>query len=430
MPISRSDAAHLLSRTGFGGTDAEIIALMALGWEAAVDQVLDTSGWSPPGPPPGLPYGNDDTYQKWVLVNTWWIDQMRSSAAPIVEKLTLFWHGHFATSADKVRDMRLMWDQNDLLRRNCLGSFRDLCQAVALDPAMLIWLDNETNVAGEVQENWGRELMELFACGIGNYTENDVITVARAWTGHNLNEQNQYAYRSEHHDNGSKSLFGSSQNWSGPATIDELCFGSRAVATSKFISRKLWSFLAAPDPSDSLVDTLATVFRSSSLSIRELVKAILLRPEFRSTEVKTGLVRSPTEFVVATLSRTGLGTGDAHPEWYMKDMGQRLFWPPNVAGWKDNAYWISSASFWGRARWATHLRWQTRDAGLFDNIENLTPSDGASQIFDQFGIFEPSANTRSALEAWLTTERTGSDRWALAPNSTVMGMLSPDFQLA
>ena len=180
--ISQSDAAHLLRRVGFGPTAAEITALAAQPTrEAAVDTVLNTGGQPAVVKPAAV--GGDSNYEGWVAALEWWLQRMVTTPVPVVEKMVLFWHGHFATSNDKVTDMQLMWDQQELFRTAGLGNFRDLVWNMSIGPAMLIYLDNETNEVGAEQENFGRELMELFTCGIGNYTEADVVSMARAWTG-------------------------------------------------------------------------------------------------------------------------------------------------------------------------------------------------------------------------------------------------------
>ncbi len=227
--LSRSDAAHMLRRTGFGGSDSELAALTGMTREAAVDAAMGfrSSDSAPGGPDVGVP--------GWVLGESqweahsdaiaWWIQRMAdlanestvptpvpptSDPLPIYEKMALFWHEHFSCGQDKASDFPVLWDQIGLFRRTGLGNFDSLVRAVAVHPAMLVFLDNESNVAGGIQENFARELMELYTCGVGNFTEADVVAMARAWTGHNTvgwtgsRWDATYVYRSDEHDHGTE----------------------------------------------------------------------------------------------------------------------------------------------------------------------------------------------------------------------------------
>ena len=251
---------------------------------------------------------NDDQWQVHTDIISWWFERMVSlpnptsmpgvipavgAASPLQEKLTLFWHDHFACGQDKIYDIEAMWDQVRMFRRWCLGDFTDLLRSTSIHPAMLVYLDNESNVVGAEQENFARELMELYTIGVGNFTENDVIAMARAWTGHNTVGwtgdlwDSTYVYRSENHDNGNKTLFGITDNWNGITmaggerdTIDELCLLSKQAQTARFIARKMFRWFAYSNPSDALVQELADVFVASGMSIAALVRAVLIHDEF------------------------------------------------------------------------------------------------------------------------------------------------------
>lgn len=300
---------------------------------------------------------------------------------------------------------------------------------------MLSYLDNATNVRGNEQENFARELMELFTCGVGNFTEGDVVAAAKAWTGHNTvgwngtRNDHTYVFRADRHDNSNKTLFGITRNWDGPDTITELCHGARAVATSRFITRKLYQFFVHPDPSAQEIDLLAGVFRTHNLSVRELLRAMLGRPDFWSPRARAALVKSPTEWVVDTLRRTGIPVTEAGAWWAMPAMGQRLFDPPNVAGWKQNAYWVSTATAWGRARWVSHIRWKVDNPPVFAGVGDLAPSQIVERILTTFGITRPSPSTQQALASWATHARQ-HHRWSIRHNAVVLGALCPDFQVA
>ena len=221
MP-SEADIAHLLRRAGFGGTASQITSLAAQPLDQTVDQLLDMSG-APDDPQPGfLTDDNVDDWEKEYMLQQWWLDRMATSSSPLQEKLTFFWHGHFATQNEKVTDMLLMYQQNSLFRHAGAGSFRDLVHQVSLQPAMLLYLDNDPNVVGEPNENFARELMELFSLGVNQYTQFDVAAGARAWTGFNTldSDRRQYHFYPSRHDNGTKTFMGVSRNFDGPAIID------------------------------------------------------------------------------------------------------------------------------------------------------------------------------------------------------------------
>ncbi|MEL7209500.1 MAG: DUF1800 family protein, partial [Actinomycetota bacterium] len=237
----------MLSRTGFGGMHPDILALRAHDWPDLVEQVLDTSAATPPHV--GVPSVPDDRgYRNYVDIVWFWLERCRTSHAPLVEKMVLFWHGHFCTSLAKDHRHRWLLDQNQLFRTHGLGNFEDLTQRVSVQPAMLSYLDNDRNVAGRPNENFSREVMELFTLGVGNYTEDDVTESARAWTGHGINEAGGYRFSPEAHDWGNKTFFGGTRNWDGPQTIDHIINGPKKMVVARFIATKLWSFLAYANP--------------------------------------------------------------------------------------------------------------------------------------------------------------------------------------
>jgi uncharacterized protein (DUF1800 family) len=400
---------------------------------AAVARVTDVS-LAPPAT--GAPIGGgwvENQWEAWYQLCWWWMERMRTSPVPLVEKMVLFWHNHFVSGQDKLYDMGLLYTQNQLFRQHALGDYHALVQGMAIDPAMLWYLDNAENVAGREQENFAREVMELFTMGQGNYTEADVITMARAWTGHNVSDDGRsYQFRSTRHDNGTKVLFdGPPTNWDGPATLTEILRGSRAVPASRFITAKLFSYLAYPVPvTDPLVAPLADGFRANNLSILWLVREILRSDAFWSPAARYALVRNPTEWFVAGMEALGLPPSVCHPEWWMEGTGQQLFYPPNVAGWKQNSYWISTASGWARTGWGSYLRWQANEAGIFAGIQSQTAAAIVNQAFERFGIVDPSPTTRAALEAWVTRAKAENHSWSIPPNLVLLLLASPDFQLA
>lgn len=433
MPVSTADAAHLLRRTGFGVDAKRLTELTKLSSRnAAVDRVLDVK-LAPKSGMPIPPFSTDGQYEQWLASVHWWLDRMRTTPVPIIEKLTLFWHGHFVSAISKVPAMAPLATQNQLFRANALGNYHTLAQGVSVDPAMLFYLDNWLNSVWGPQENFARELMELFTMGQGNYTQADVVAMARAWSGHSLDETTyKYLFRSTWHDNGSKQLFSvAAKNWNGPAALTEIIKGSKAVPAARFITAKLFSFLAYPvKPTDPVVAPLADAFRKSSWSILALVKAILRSDAFWSPTARRALVRGPVEWFVACLQATGIPATSANPQWWMETTNQVLFDAPNVSGWGQNGYWLSTSSMWGRAGFTSHLRWLAREAGVLSSTLSATPAVAVQQAFTQFGITEPSASTRAALEAYVTKARAQGDGWSVQPGLIMLTALSPDFQVA
>jgi len=396
---------------------------------------LNPTATSTPGRHANPETENESEYELWIDMVQYWLDRMATVPSPLQEKMTLFWHGHFVSEIGKVYDSRRLWQQNQVFRAHALGDFEALTQAVAVDPAMLLYLDNAFNEAGDAQENFARELMELFTLGVDQYSQADVVDVARAWTGHGLAHKwedwgRYYQFHADRHDAGPKTIFGIPAAWDGPQVIHEICAGSRAATMARFIATKVWSFFAYPDPPSSVIDAIAPAF-AASRSIGGLVRAVFMHDEFWGATARNGLVRSPAEFVVATLRATGRPAADLDPQWWMEAMGQELFQPPNVSGWRPNGYWISTSGVSARASWARHVCWQVVDTGFalgYEGVKTGTNADLVQRAFDVFGITEPAASTRSILEGWLNDGARG--RWWTAPNLIVAVMSTADFNLA
>ncbi|MBI5087482.1 MAG: DUF1800 family protein [Actinobacteria bacterium] len=260
-----ADIAHLLRRTEFVARPARIAALSALSLDDAVTDVMNVALNANPQLPPELAVHNSsDSYNQRVAAFHWWLDVMATRPRPFQEKMTLFWHGHFTSEWEVVQRCDHMMSQNQLYRTAGLGNFLPLTQAMSLEPAMLIYLSNATNVKGAPNENFARELLELFTLGVGNYTQDDVAAAARAWTGHNYNSQvHAYEFRSSRHDTTNKTFFGTTKNWDGPDIVNEVLRDnavSRGIA-ARLIAKKLWEFFAYPH--DALL--LAAVTRGIAL---------------------------------------------------------------------------------------------------------------------------------------------------------------------
>jgi uncharacterized protein (DUF1800 family) len=430
MPTARRDVAHLLRRVGFGGLPHEIDALTPLDWPEVVERVLDLSG--APSASVGLPDLNPTRgwWNRYVDMTFFWLERARTSPVPIIEKMVLFWHGLLCSGLDKVSDHQMMFDQNQLFRTHGLGDVVELYQRMAVQPAMLRYLDGDRNVNGAPNENFSRELMELFTLGAGRFTQDDVVAGARAWTGHNLDGAGRYVFRADRHDTGQKTFFGVTRNWDGPEIISHLLAGPKRDESARFIAAKLWSFLAYPNPEPEVVSEVGGAFTRSGMNVAALVRAILLHPGFRSERARTGLVRSPIEFVVSAMRHTGQPCSVAHPEWWLKGMGQEPYEPPNISGWRQNGYWISPSALWAKAGFASHLRWKCDPTDLLADSRRLSVERAVDDALGLFGIDEPSPPTLDALRNYVRSGRASPDAWAERSGLLLLPMLTPEFQLA
>lgn len=305
----------------------------------------------------------------------WWLYRMIHSRHPLRERMTLFWHNHFATSVAKVRKLPLMFAQNKLLRSHALGKFPDLLREISRDPAMMIWLDSNSNVKGGPNENFARELLELFTLGAGNYSEQDVREAARAFTGWGT-EGGQFVFRAELHDGGPKTILGQTGDWDGD---DVLRIALEQPAAARWLARKLFRQFVSEDelPRDgfaggldeaTLIEPLADALRSSGYDIAAAVEMILRSRLFVSEEAWRARIKSPVEYVVGLVR-----SFDARPPIEqlasaMDGLGQALFEPPNVKGWDGGILWLNSATLLARHNLAAALLSGTdeRFAGAVD----------------------------------------------------------------
>jgi uncharacterized protein (DUF1800 family) len=451
LPTPAADVAHLLRRAGFGGTQTQIDALTPLDLPAIVDQLLDFTPNPVDTPPASL--GNPDVgdWEQVVHLQQWWLDRMATVPRPLQEKLALFWHGHFATGQEKVNSARDMFDQNHLFRTDGLGSFENLVQKMSLQVAMLIYLDNDPNEKGSPNENFARELLELFTLGVNQYTQADIVAAAKAWTGHNVDYDatpRVYRFYPTRHDYGNKTFMGTTQTWDGPQIITRVLTvePQRSIA-ARFVTKKLWTFFAYSNPSATVLDPIVADFVASNLDIRTVLRSIFLHPEFYSTTAKQGLVRSPVEWVVTCLKGLGFTAAQTNPQWWMDQMGQQLFYPPNVAGWKNNAYWLNSTALWARADFARNLTWRAENAGFLAEIRErntmnqhvMSDADAIDFAYEKFGVDAPAAASpyvRGVLVSWLSGQRAAEyaptyswTHWANIQLTTMM-MMTPEVLLA
>jgi uncharacterized protein (DUF1800 family) len=431
-----ADIAHLLRRTEFVARPNRVTELSALSLAAAVDNILDTSLNGTPATPAEISYHSDaDNWNQFVFATEWWCGRMLNAARPIQEKMTLFWHGHFTSAWWSIYHTQHSVSQNQLYRQLALGNFRELTQRMAIEPAMLVYLSNAGNVKSAPNQNFARELMELFTLGVGNYTEDDVVAAARAWTGHNALWPNYaYQFRPTQHDNDLKTFFGTTRNWDGPDIINEILRDNAAkqLISARYITSKLWDFFAYPGGPTAVINALADGFIANNLEIKPLLRAMFNRPEFYATPAKQGLVRTPVDWMVALAHYSGLTFNEIGVAWRGERLGQQLFNPPNVAGWKPNAAWLTTSGVSARGQIAGTVAWRLRMNNGFEYLHQLSVEAAVDNVAAFFGVAPLSTASRNALINAHRAERaaqTWNSYWS-PTNLLIMTMLTPEFHMA
>ena len=289
-----------------------------------------------------------------ISVQNWWLNRMLSSPAPLQEKMALYFHGHFTTAAiQKGVTPQMVVDQNQLFRKNALGNLRELTWQVSTDPAMLLYLDNAKSDAQHPNENYARELMELFTLGVDNYTEKDVRESARAWTGWVVVRRTGKArFVAGRHDSGSKTFLGQTGKWTGRDIVDIIY---RQPACATFWANSLLNFFVYNDPEPELVQSVAALIRKNDYNLKPVLSTLLRSNVFYSGRAYRALVKSPVEFVVGTYKAFGMTPIDLRAQRALVQMGQILFYPPNVAGWPGGANWLTSQTTIARENFVASL---------------------------------------------------------------------------
>lgn len=407
--FDRAAAFHLLSRAAFGGTPEEVAVFADLGAEKAVERLLafpdqsaeeqaadDTPDFSGIDDLPrtfgeqrralaGMTPDDRKAFQQKIqkanrellmATGDWWLGRMDGGKFPLQEKLALFWHGHFTTSAKDERMALLIWRQNELLRKFAAGDFKQFVKRIGRDPAMLDYLNNNDNRKAHPNENYARELMELFTLGIGNYTETDVKESARAFTGW-AHEGDEFTFRKFQHDFGRKTILGRTGDFDGDDVVEMIV---RQRACAEFICRKLYAFFVTEEPDGILVRNLATMLRENDFNLRPVIGALLCSRAFFRPEVVGGRIKSPVELVVGTARLLGMRPpGVKRIMAALNQMGQTPFMPPNVKGWPVGRDWINSATLLARYNTGVTL------AGLVD-VDRIIPDAPADAMVD--GLLE------------------------------------------
>jgi hypothetical protein len=409
------EAAHLLRRAGFGGTPEQVRQLAALGRDAAVDYLVDYER-VPIGDEP-YPLEDSDVrpLERRLLQNLedeerqeiaqmlrrlndrhmqavreWWIRRMVVTNRPLQEKMVLFWHGHFTSGYREVRSWRDLYVQNQLFRENALGRFRDLLVAISRDPAMLKYLDNARNVKTSPNENYARELMELFTLGEGKYDERDIKEAARAFTGWGV-DVDGFRFYPRRHDFGTKTLFGSKGRFDGEDVIDVLL---RHPSSSRWMARCLLEFFVVPDPLSEEIEELAAVLRESKFDFRESLRHLFKSDLFYSDRARFAQIKSPVDLVVGAVRALEMETVNPAGLWAQcRSMGQNLFQPPNVKGWDGDADWITTNTLFARYNFGVKLvgegvrpRGRTLAGGLAEMRARMGAGAGATMMDDAMAM--------------------------------------------
>lgn len=394
--------AHVLRRVTFGPHPGQVEALGELSPPELVEQLLAAG----PNEPAEPELGTDEDYN---LLPRWWIDVMGDPSAGLHERMVWFWHGHLTSSLGK-SEPALLLRQHRLLRTHALGNFRELMQAITVDAAMLHWLDGNWSDASAPNENYAREVMELFCLGHGQYTEADVRAGAYLFSGWYVDGENgnEVTFGADWGPAEGRDFLGS---WATNATeaIDVIC---DHPACAPFVAGEVYEHFVGEQPDDTVRAELAAAFRDTGLDIATLVAAVLRHPTF--LERRGNRPRSALEFFLA--ARAVIEAPIEH--WVLYDMGQIPFEPPNVAGWPGGGRWVSAGAFFAKAQLAWDNSWDTVVADADDPV---------GVILAKAGLYEVSDETRAVLEdaAWSVESR--RDRATLLHALVVT---CPEFSLA
>lgn len=440
---------HLMRRSGFGAGREELEKLVKAGYEQTVENLLEA---------------NDEEFMPNDMIRRYhheqsglmgqygpgtnWLYRLIYTTTPLKEKITLFWHGVFATGYPKIAQGKVVSDQIRMFRRHSMGKFDDLLVELSKDPAMIVWLDNQDNHGDSINENYGRELLELFSMGVGNYTEDDVKDCARAFTGWTVANTEymelrarrdsiwpygriswHYEYRPEDHDHGEKSFLGQHGEFGGEDIIDIIC---RQPSTARFIARHMYHFFVADEPpvpqwpfepprDQKAIDLLVESYFDSGYDIRSMLRVLFNSDFFKSQDVWFKKVKSPAELVAGTLRLSGeLDT----PKRCVLDrfhqmiyMGQQLVSPPSVEGWNEGIGWIDTGNLVERINFTTEQLGESDNPGVSAMIDTLVDIGGTSMSTDdlidaclyEIGSIPVSSQTRTALKEFASKNDTAHD---------------------
>jgi uncharacterized protein (DUF1800 family) len=406
---TQADIAHLLRRATFGPFPGQVDALVPAGTAAALNSVLTSAPSALPAPP-GYVYLSIEPVE-------WWLRRVRDPGAGLVEKMVWFWHGLLVSAQDKVNDWEWMWEQNLLFRQYALGNFRSLMQAITIDRAMLFYLDGNRSNATSPNENFGRELMELFTLGIGNYTENDVKAGAKALAGWDINwsaSSPPYSTRDQYEVLTSPVAYLGQQVLTQADVVNTVC---NHPAMPGFITTKLYKFFHGVAPSAATVASLSNTFTSNNLEIAPVVNAILNDPLFFDATRRLNRPRVPFEWITAAFAATG-STDYVSSQASCSALGQTPFYPPNVAGWPSGMTWLSPSQAIGRA-----------DTGRFAPALPAIQSaaDPVAAALSQCSLYQVTGQTQNAMNTAVASVSNASEKASLALG---LAIASPEFALS
>tara|TARA_B110000014_G_C20111068_1_gene585319 strand:- start:560 stop:1972 length:1413 start_codon:yes stop_codon:yes gene_type:complete len=462
--------AHLMRRAGFGATRSELEGYLSDGYEATVDNLLD------PGESGHMP---DDIIRRYHVdqsemrqldgAGAYWLYRMLTTSNPLEEKLALFWHGLFATGYAKLNQARSLLNQIDMFRHYGFGSYRDLLVELSKDPAMILWLDNNENHKEAINENYGRELLELFSMGIGNYSEDDIKECAKAFTGWTLGNAEymsvraskdsiwpygriawHYEYRADDHDGGEKKFLGEVGNFNGADIVDIIV---TQEATARFLSTRLFQYFAS-DEVDSdgelVISEMMEAYFQSGYKVSSVLRSLFNSDYFKSDKCMYSRVKGPVESVVGTVRLAGTyqePTLDVHSLWRQTlFMGQGLLAPPTVEGWHEGVEWIDSGSLVERINFAAKELGDPTKDGVKDIIRRITssqkdlsdPEKLVDSCLDYMGPIQVEPETRESLiefaesQGAVQTQNGQPDESASLQLARLIGMIAStrEYQLA
>lgn len=459
---------HLMRRAGFGAGLSELEARASIGYDPTVDELISTD--SQKGIDNAMLYRYHPDQQGGLGLSgaaSYWLFRMVNTDGPLQEKTALFWHSVFATGYPKVTQGKILMNQLEMFRKFGMGSFRDLLVALSRDPAMIMWLDNEDNHLGAINENYGRELLELFAMGVGNYTEKDVKETARAFTGWTVANTEYmtmraerdslwpygrlaywFEYRPEDHDASEKEFLGHVGSFNGEDIIDIIC---RQPATARFIARHLYHFFVTDEPpvpqwpyekpiDSQAIEELMEAYFKNNYNIGEMLRVLFKSRFFKSENTWYRKIKGPAELVAGVLKLTGecrvpgletnTNTGS------MGFMGQTLINPPSVEGWHQGIEWIDTGTAIERINYASEHLGNASNTGVKDIIANISTASGTTNdpnlliqhCLDELGAIKISDESHSALVNFVKNGEIDVDAEKGIGELVEMVAATPDFQ--
>lgn len=422
--LSVTDARHLLARTGFDPTWKEIEPLLLLSRSQAVELIVNKANTRPSKPMPAHLLSTPEESHESMLsrsdserhnaqkrererleeLQSWWIEQMVATKTPLSEQMTLFWHNHFTSSIQKVRTTRLMAQQHHTQRSHALGNFADLLKSMIYDPAMLRYLDAANNRKAQPNENFARELLELFTLGIGNYNEQDIKEASRAFSGWTVNRDNgNFHFKTKEHDNDQKTFLKQTGNFNGDDIVRIIL---EQPATSLLISTKLWKTFISETENPKQIQQIAKQWQvQHRYAIKPLLKDLLNTPDFWADANRGRLIKSPTDYVVGLL-RVWQLPNQKSDQWrnHISMLGQDLFNPPNVKGWEGGNSWITTNTLVAREQLMQHFLHNT--GGMRTKKLPETWNTATEKLWREVLLALPPSDTPGGrpvqqIEAWL-----------------------------